>query len=194
MSSINLFICTKCFGLTSLGRGMQRCGCEEYKAYPGVDCPNGYQLCHLCAASLAGGIGRYSWNVCKACLKFNRSLGRKYGASLPLGRHSIMNGLSIPVSATKEVQEEGIKQLMNFFETLQSIADFGDLQARVLFESIPAWRKETFISLDIWEAKFALSKVMATTRSVIAFKKYLRIEDFSVLVGELSVPPDTFKA
>ena len=173
---------------------MQRCGCEKYKSYPGIDCPNGYQLCHLCAASLAGGTGRYSWNVCEACLKFNRSLGSKYGASLPLGRHSIMNGLSIPVSATKEVQEEGIKQLMNFFETLQSIADWGDLQARVLFESIPTWRKETFISLDIWEAKFALSTVKATTRSVSAFKEYLQIEDFSAQVGELSVPPDTFTA
>jgi hypothetical protein len=194
MSSTDLFICTKCFGLTSLGRGMQRCGCEEYKSYPRIDCSNGYQLCHLCAASLAGGTGRYSWNVCEACLKFNRILGSKYGASLPLGRHSIMNGLSIPVSATKEVQEEGIKQLMNFFETLQSIADWGDLQARVLFESIPTWRKETFISLDIWEAKFALSTVKATTRSVNAFKEYLQIEDFSALVGELSVPPDTFTA
>ena len=35
--------------------------------------------------------------------------------------------------------------------------------------------------LQRWEEKFALSKVKATTRSVTAFKQYLRIEDFSVL-------------
>jgi hypothetical protein len=45
------------------------------------------------------------------------------------------------------------------------------------------WRREPFIRLRRWEEKFALSKVKATSRSVMAFKQYLRIEDFSVLGG-----------
>jgi len=137
----------------------------------------------MCAASIAGGTGRYSWNVCEVCLKFNRSLQSKYGRSLLLGRHSIMNGISIPIHATRSEQEEGITELLNFLDKAQSLTDWGDLQARTLFESIPMWRKEPFIRVRRWEEKFKLSKVKATTRSVNVFKQYLRIEDFSVLGG-----------
>ncbi len=122
--SVGFLVCTTCFGLTSAGTGMQRCRCEEYKAYPGVDCPSGFQLCYMCAASVAGGTGRYSWNVCESCLKFNRKLGSKYGVSLPLGRHSIMNGLGIPMHATKRVQEEAAKELLNFIDVAGSISDW----------------------------------------------------------------------
>jgi len=162
---------------------MQRCRCEKYQAYPGVDCPSGFHLCVMCATTVAGGTGRYSWNVCEICLKFNRSLASKYGVSLPLGRHSIMNGISIPIHAAPSVLEEGITEMLNFISKAQTISDWGDLQARTLFESIPMWRKEPFIRVRRWEEKFKLSKVKATTRSVNAFKQYLRIEDFSVLGG-----------
>ena len=181
MPPIGLLVCTTCFGLTSAGHGMQRCRCEKYQAYPGVDCPSGFHLCTMCAASIAGGTGRYSWNVCEVCLKFNRSLNTKYGVCLPLGRHSIMNGISIPIHATKSVQEEGITEMLNFLDKAQSLSDWGDLQARQLFESVPMWRKEPFIRVTTWEAKFALSKVKATTRSVDSFKGYLRITVFDQL-------------
>jgi hypothetical protein len=131
---------------------------------------------------MAGGTGRYSWNVCEVCLKFNRSLGNKYGASLPLGRHSIMNGISIPIHATGSEQEEGITEMLNFLDKAQSLTDWGNLQARTLFESIPSWRREPFIRLQRWEDKFALSKVKATSRSVQMFKDYLRIDDFEELI------------
>jgi hypothetical protein len=131
---------------------------------------------------MAGGTGRYSWNVCEVCLKFNRSLASKYGASLPLGRHSIMNGISIPIHATGSEQEEGITEMLNFLDKAQSLTDWGNLQARTLFETVPMWRKEPFIRLKRWEEKFALSKVKATTRSVQMFKDYLRINDFEELV------------
>ena len=131
---------------------------------------------------MAGGTGRYSWNVCEVCLKFNRSLAGKYGASLPLGRHSIMNGISIPMHAPRIEQEAGITEMLNFLDKAQSLTDWGDLQARTLFESVPMWRKEPFIRLRRWEEKFALSKVKATTRSVQMFKDYLQIDDFEELV------------
>jgi hypothetical protein len=136
----------------------------------------------MCAASMAGGTGRFSWNVCEVCLKFNRTLAGKYGASLPLGRHSIMNGIAIPIHATPSEQEEGITEMLNFLDKAQSLTDWGNLQARMLFESIPMWRNEPFIQLKRWEEKFALSKVKATSRSVRMFKDYLRIEDFEELV------------
>ncbi len=181
MPPIDLLVCTTCFGLTSAGHGMQCCRCEKYKTYPGVDCPSGFHLCYMCAASLAGGTGRYSWNVCEVCLKFNRSLQSKYGASLPLGRHSLMNGVSIPIHSARSMQDEGIAEMLNFLNKAQILNDWGNLQARALFESIPMWRKEPLICLQRWEEKFALSIVKATSRSVQQFKDFLRIDDFSIL-------------
>ena len=178
MPPIGLLICTTCFGLTSAGQGMQVCKCEVYKPYPGVDCPSGYHLCYMCASTVAGGTGRWSWNVCQSCLAFNRKLKDRYGASLPLGRHSIMNSIGIPLSATKRIQEEAAKEMLHFLDVAGRISDWGTLQARVLFESVFSWRHEPYIKIDKWEAKFALSKVKSTSRSVQMFKDYLRIDSF----------------
>ena len=92
-----------------------------------------------------------------------------------------MNGISIPIHATKSLQEEGITEMLYFLDRAQSLSDWGDLHARTLFESTPSWRKEPFIRLQRWEEKFALSKVKATTRSVDSFKGYLSINDFEQL-------------
>jgi hypothetical protein len=89
-----------------------------------------------------------------------------------------MNGFGIPMNATKRVQEEAAKDLLHFLDVAGSISDWGTLQARLLFESVPMWRKEPFILTSTWEAKFHLSKVKATSRSVQAFKDYLRVNDF----------------
>ena len=182
MPPIDFYVCTTCFGLTSAVTGMQRCRCEEYKAYPGFDCPSGYYFCYMCAAVVAGGTGRFSWHVCKVCLKFNRKLAKDYGFSLPLGRHSLMNGLGIPLSASDEVRDAVIEDLMRSLNAADALADWGLLQARVLFESVPALKREPFVLLDTLEAKFALGAVKATSRSVAAFKGYLRVESF----GEIS--------
>ena len=182
MSSHGLFVCTTCFSLTSMGLGMQRCRCEEYKAYDGVDCPSGYHLCYMCAATVVGGTGRYSWNACESCLKFNRSLQGNYGFSLPLGRHSIMNSISVPLRASLEVQEKAIAEMLKFVEVSGSISDWGLLQARTLFESAPTLSVLGIIPREKWEAKFHLTKVKATSRSVQAFKDYLRVNDFEELM------------
>ncbi len=152
---------------------MQRCSCEEYKSYSEVDCPSGYHLCDICAATIAGGTSRYSWNACEVCLTFNRKLATDYGVSLPLGRHSIMNGTSIPFNAAKQEQVGAIKQLIESLNTSGRISEWGISQARVLFKSVPMWKKESHILLNKWEAKFALTTVRATSRSVAAFKEYL---------------------
>ena len=92
-----------------------------------------------------------------------------------------MNGLGIPMNATKRIQEEAAKDLLQFLNVAGSISDWGTLQARTLFESVPMWRKEPFIITSTWEAKFHLSKVKATSRSVQAFKNYLRVDSFEEL-------------
>jgi hypothetical protein len=108
-------------------------------------------------------------------------MAKDYEVSLPLGRHSLMNGFGIPIHASKRAQEEAGKDLLNFLDVAGSISDWGVLKARELFESVPMWRKEPYIQLSKWEAKFKLSTVKATSRSVQMFKDYLRLESFSFL-------------
>lgn len=182
MSPLGLLICTRCSGLTSAGWG---CHCEKYQPYPGVDCPSGYHLCYLCAATVTGGAGRYSWNVCEVCLKFNRKLAHDYGVRLPLGCHSIMNGVSIPMSASAEVRAHAAEKLIAFVAVAVAgaISDWGKLQARVLFESVLVWQREPYVKQSVWEAKFKLSVVKASARSAQAFKEYLRVESFEELGG-----------
>lgn len=132
----------------------------------------------MCAATVAGGTGRYSWNACESCLKFNRWLGDKHGVKLPLGRHSIMNQILVPLNATGEEEAAGIQAMLNFVQASGALSDWGTLQARLLFESAHAWAKEGIIPQARWEAKFHLSKVKATSRSEQAFKDYLRVNDF----------------
>ena len=173
MPPIGLLVCTTCFGLTSAGSGMQRCRCEVYKPYPGVDCPSGFHLCFLCAASVAGGTGRYSWNACEVCLKYNKYVKANQGFSLPLGRHSIMNGVSIPMALQGSALEEAIDTMWRALDIAGTLEDWGLLQARELFESVPVWKRESYIALNTWEAKFKLTGSRATSRSASAFKGYL---------------------
>jgi hypothetical protein len=91
-----------------------------------------------------------------------------------------MNGLGIPFSASDEVRDAVIEDLLRSLDTADALADWGLLQARALFESVPAWKREPFILLDTWEAKFKLTSSRATSRSVAAFKAYLRVESFGL--------------
>ena len=161
----DLFICTTCFGLTAKDSGMQRCSCQEVKSYPDVDCPSGYHLCYLCAALVAGGESRYSWNACNWCLNFNRWLAEHHGISLPLGRHSIMNGIAIPIKSGMGEQGVAIGKMLDFFTLTTKLESWGKLQAKNLFTSVPSWRSQRYISTTTWEAKFELTSVRATTRS-----------------------------
>jgi hypothetical protein len=106
----------------------------------------------------------------------------KYGFSLPLGRHSLMNSISIPLSASQEVKEKAVAELFSFVEVAGAISDWGLLQARTLFETAPTLSVLGIIPRDKWEAKFHLSKVKATSRSVRAFKDYLGIAEFDQLI------------
>jgi hypothetical protein len=95
-----------------------------------------------------------------------------------------MNSVGIPVHTSKEIQEEAVKDMFDFLNVAGSIEDWGVLQTRMLFESVHSWQKQQIIPLAMWEAKFHLSKVKATTRSGQVFKDYLRIDQFDELAIE----------
>ena len=94
-----------------------------------------------------------------------------------------MNSIGVQINASPEEQARAIDQMMKFINQSQSLEDWALLQARALFESVPSWQKMHYIPSAQWEAKFALSKVKATSRSVQAIKDYLRITDFDESFG-----------
>jgi hypothetical protein len=115
-------------------------------------------------------------------VKFNRYLASTFGFRLPLGRHSIMNSIMVPIHGSEEEQKKAIGAMIDSLNVAGSIEDWGQLQVRELFESVHSWKKERLIPLAKWQAKFQLSKVKATRRSEQAFKDYLRVNEFEGLV------------
>ena len=93
-----------------------------------------------------------------------------------------MNSISIPLRASLDVQENAIAKMLKFVEVSGAISDWGLLQTRTLYESAPTLSVLGIIPREKWEAKFHLSKVKATSRSVQAFKDYLRMSEFEDLV------------
>jgi hypothetical protein len=103
------------------------------------------------------------------------------GFSLPLGRHSIMNGFSVPVSAVGDELAAGAEALVAFIAKSVAISDWGSLQARELFESVPEWAKEDHISLEVWQKKFPASK----EKSLAALRNYYGVKDLSDLLKKV---------
>ena len=93
-----------------------------------------------------------------------------------------MNSISVPLNAGKEVQDKAVGEMLNFLDVAEAISDWGLLQARSLYESAHSWSILGIVAAEKWEAKFHLSKVKATSRSVQAFKDYLRISEFEELM------------
>ena len=166
---MDLSVCTTCFGLTSRRKSYQYCKCEPIPEIQwDVDCPNGYVLCQLCAQDVAGGLSRFSWLVCRDCHEQVNSVPRA-GRSIPIGRHSIMNGLIWPLDESEEKAEQQAKELVAFVESQITLAEFGLLQARQLFNSVPELHDLKAVSVSDWKRYFPTS--IETSRWAIS--KYL---------------------
>ena len=177
-------VCVACFHLTDLTqKSSQRCMCatEVHVERNGVDCPTGFLLCFVCARTQAGGTSRWSWNACNCCLSVNSSNQKHLGFSLPLGRHSIMNGVSVPLSAVGDELAAGVDALLAFVSKSLAISDWGLLQARELFESVPEWAKETHIPIEVWQKKFKASK----EKSLAALRDYYGTKDLGDLLKKI---------
>lgn len=173
---MSLSLCTSCFALSDLSKqSSQRCRCEEQIPVNlgMLDCPSGLVLCYICARAVAGGFGRYSWNACKSCRSVNSGMSEWLGVSLPLGRHSIMNGIGISMSATRPEFESGASALIAFSQKSMALSDWGHLQTRALFESVPAWAERKVITVIEWEKKFKATK----KHSRAAFAAYYGVEE-----------------
>jgi len=97
---------------------------------------------------------------------------KKYGFGLALGRHSIMNGLGIPMSASREELDAGVRELIAFSLATCELSDWGILRVRELFESVPAWSDEELIPISEWQKKFKSTR----KTSLEAFRLYYGVD------------------
>ena len=149
------FICTNYFSLTSKGATTQRCQCEPYRSIPGLDCPSGYHLCYVCSVRVAGGTSRWSHEACSICLDANKSL-RREKICLPLGRHSIMNGLAIPIEVSDERFQELAGELVGFINVMTLLGELAKQRTITMFQTQGKWANVRFIPLQHWEKTFQL--------------------------------------
>jgi hypothetical protein len=84
-----------------------------------------------------------------------------------------MNGVSIPMSASAEVQAQAASALIAFSKKSMALSDWGHLQTRALFESVPVWAERKVITMIEWEKKFKATK----KHSRAAFAAYYGVEE-----------------
>ena len=151
----DLYLCTTCFSLTSLGENTQRCKCEPEHEERIHDCPSGYHLCYLCSIEVAGGLSRWSWEACDPCRKVNerrKARGQNYYL---LGRHSIMNNISIPLQEiSKKELAEGTQAMLGFIGHMEELRTTARARVEEMFRSVPRWADLSHIPIEVWEAEF----------------------------------------
>jgi len=97
-------LCLTCFSLSgTYGGKTHRCRCvpmaddwRERGEWAGYDIPLLVEVCRLCVRGTMKSGSRWSWFACETCRSVNDAVGKSVGGergALPLGRHSIMNGL-----------------------------------------------------------------------------------------------------
>ena len=73
-------------------------------------------LCHLCARNTMKSGTRWSWYACETCLEVNRVVGAVFGSrkagALPLGRHSLMNGVTLNAGSHDDAAAAGFVVLL----------------------------------------------------------------------------------
>lgn len=154
MSKEILYVCTKCFKLTSCGTGMQRCDCEPRQKIVGTDSPSGFHLCYICCIYVVGGTTRWSWEACETCLQVNKERKEAKKLYLPLGRHSVMNGFAIPMKLEEEKWDIAATELVRFTEAVQELEIWCVTRAKNMFDDVERWTSLSHVRVDTWEREF----------------------------------------
>lgn len=77
------------------------------------------------------------------------------------------------MSATRPEFEAGASALIAFSQKSVALSDWGHLQTRALFESVPAWEERKVITVLEWEKKFKAGK----RHSRAAFAAYYGVDE-----------------
>ena len=131
----------------------QSCRCEdEPQTWPGCDVSREKDLCIVCVRATAGGTSRWSWLACEDCRSVNAALGKAWGrAPLALGRHSIMNGISVQGGQSPEVTAAQIERLARFARDQRQLDDWQAAEFRRLASGFDP---QADVALSEWQRRW----------------------------------------
>jgi hypothetical protein len=182
-----VFVCTKCFQLTSLIQGIERCACEpQWES----DDPCSYDptvslLCVLCARVRVRKGKPYWWQACGYCSKFNGRLQEKVGRGVFLCRMSPTNyALAKRYGANELAIAEMNANIDGWTLEWNVIFAWGRSKARELWESVPEWAKDDFVGLKSWEARFPRSLELSE-QMFLEFAGLTRSETVDAAITEM---------
>lgn len=143
-----LSVCTTHLTLVGTYRDKEhRCPCDpggdgwREREWAGYDIAALLELCSLCARDVMKSGTRWSWLACETCRSVNNAIATAINGEvhpgnqiLPLGRHSIMNGIAIGPGALRsgDLTEESVEPLASFFEFSGRLADWQQEEGRRL--------------------------------------------------------------
>jgi hypothetical protein len=139
-----------------------------------------HHLCELCARSWAPMRSRWSWLACGTCRNVNDAIRDAYGARLPLGRHSLMNGGAVDLSEPDpQIRARQQAHLDEVLVGMRGLYAWGLLQAREIHETLmPAvYLTAARIPTEVWQAHAKASWRASCT----AWLGYSGLADFGEL-------------
>ncbi len=164
----DLDVCLECFNLRGSFEGTEhRCDCVprddrwRERVWPHADIPALVDLCNLCARATMKSGSRYTWLVCDDCLAVNRTVGSVLGSSgrgaLPVGRHSIMNGVRFGGGDLGDAEISAFAEwFFGLTKVWRRLMDWGPEEAKRL-STVLGNVGET-VPLPVWLGRFPTSR------------------------------------
>jgi len=117
------------------------CGCDpKQPPWNGYDYNSFAELCQGCAAAVVSSGSRWSPFFCDDCKARVRAYNESVGTCvIPLGRHSMMNGVGLPVAVAKKPREveKFVKGLFGFMGGAERLWSYRGTRVRRVLGSLP---------------------------------------------------------
>ncbi|UHJ57095.1 hypothetical protein LT337_09855 [Mycolicibacterium fortuitum] len=134
----------------------QSCRDEDSpERWAGHDVSREYDLCLVCCKATAGGSSRWSWLACEHCRALNQELATAGARPLPLGRHSIMNGVAIRSGANVAEVEQQATGMVQLVQRQRGLHTWHDEEFRRLATAFGA---DEDVPLREWQARWPSSR------------------------------------
>jgi hypothetical protein len=124
-----------------------RCPCNpggddwREREWAGYDIAALLDLCNICVRDVMGSGTRWSWRACETCRSVNNRIATAINGEihpgnqiLPLGRHSVMNGIAIGPGSLRSghLTEQSVEPLASFFEFSSRLINWQQEEGRRL--------------------------------------------------------------
>lgn len=158
-----------CARLRGWAGQVQGCPCEPSEPWPDCDVSRAQDLCLVCARGTAGATTRWSWLACEHCRRVEKALQGWLGIRiLPLGRHSLLNGVALRVAQASSEEADAFAVA---FEGLSlgwdTLFEWGDAEARRLADALVG--ADSDVPLRVWQTTCPPS----LTASIDAYERIL---------------------